>query len=133
MEKIRKKKISMINDIIDKKEEEFVANNEVKIPIVLGWTNTDDLAKDIWGSIHSILLKGYPVFAYRDMEKFQIVIVRNSETDYAMGMITPGYSMLLPHIPLDYLSEKVIEDLENFKVNKSIIESYKQIIEDLKK
>ena len=115
---------------------------------IWGWDNSMDVAGSIWGSIHASLLKGDLVFAYRPLSKegsklVQLVIVRNfhieyiaaMETkvydDYAVGYITSGYTALLPHVPLRYLKDEMSGYLEDWKVSKEILNTYKAIIEDL--
>ena len=113
---------------------------------IWGWEDSMEVASSIWGSIHASLLNGDLVFAYRPLGKdtgrlVQLVIVRNfhydpgsSEKiydDYAVGYITSGYTALLPHVPLRYLSEEMTGYLEEWKINKEILNTYKAIIEDL--
>ena len=49
-------------------------------------------------------------------------------TDYGVGIITAGYTMLYPHVDKEYLTE-LAQDLEKWKVDKKIVEVYKKIIE----
>lgn len=100
------------------------------LPIVIGWSDINELAENIWCSIHSVLLNGKLLFAYRN-NNFQIVLVKNNVNDFAIGMITQGYTMLLPHIPKSFLKESLV-DLKNNKIEKTIIDIYNKIIEDLK-
>lgn len=105
---------------------------------VYGWENAMSVASDLWASIHSSLLAGDLVFAYKDIigesGLSQIVIVSNQLTmDFSVGMITTGYTALLPHVPLDYLTGTVLGDLKKYKVDKNIIKTYEQIIENYKK
>ena len=103
---------------------------------VIGWRNAMECANDLWSSIHSSLLSGNLVFAYKETksgsEFGQIVVVQNINFnhDFAIGMITSGYTMLLPHIPYEYLETVVLEDFKKYKINQQIVEIYKQIIED---
>lgn len=110
--------------------------NVLKKEYIFGWNNLDDLAREVWNSIHCILLKGIPIFAYKDHNGFQVVIVKNEFTnqpnDFAIGMMTQGYTMLLPHIPIEYLCTCVLDDLKSNKIEKRIIEIYEHIIEDYK-
>lgn len=116
-------------------------NEEIIRQNVWGWESATAAASDIWSSIHNILLSGKLVFAYRNgyggSELAQLVVVRNIDQrdgklldDYGIGMFTTGYSVLLPHVPYSYVEGEVTEDLKKYKVDKKIIETYKQIIKD---
>ena len=93
---------------------------------IYGWDDDMEVAKSVWGSIHSCLLDGDLVFAYRPKQKknaklLQLVIVRNFHLedtlvvntpkkvydDFAVGYITSGYTALLPHVPLRYLKDEM--------------------------
>ena len=111
---------------------------------VWGWENAMSVANDLWASIHSSLLSGDLVFAYKETkgnsEFSQIIIVQNKnlnpmtgELDFGVGMVTTGYTSLLPHVPYAYLEDIILEDLKKYKVDKSILEIYKQIIKIYKK
>lgn len=149
MEKTRKKK-QIINDgseliagRINRAEEccsnpydeKEYAKMEVNNDFVFGsWKSSEEVATSIWSSIHYSLLEGNLVFAYRSIgsEHFQIVIVKdrsNNELDtFSIGMMNDKYTALLPNMPYEYLAEIVVNDLSNNKVEKNIIEIYKQII-----
>lgn len=111
---------------------------------VIGWSSAMECANDIWSSIHSSLLSGNLVFAFKSTksgsEFGQIVVVQNLDRyngnllkdDFGIGMITTGFTMLLPHAPFKYLEEDIVEDLKKYKVDKEIIEVYKRIIEKFK-
>ena len=117
---------------------------------IWGWNDSMEVASSVWGSIHASLLNGDLVFAYRPLGKdegklVQLVIVRNFHfedtlvvnspkkvyDDFAVGYITSGYTALLPHVPLRYLSQEMAGYLEDWKINKEILNTYKAIIEDL--
>lgn len=111
---------------------------------VWGWENAMSVANDLWASIHSSLLSGDLVFAYKETkgnsEFSQIIVVQNKnlnpmtgELDFGVGMVTTGYTSLLPHVPYAYLEDIILEDLKKYKVDKSILEIYKQIIKIYKK
>lgn len=124
---------------LDKQTPEAVRVNQ----IVFGaWQNVDQVAGDIWSSIHSSLLEGYPLFAYKSTQQgselVQIVVVKRFDPntlkvkDYGVGMITTGYSALVPHVPHSYLEDVVLEDLKKYKIDKEIQTIFKQIIENEK-
>ena len=113
-------------------EEEFT--DERINQIVWGWDSVDKAAAEVFASIHRTLLEGVPVFLYKNTntksDLCQVVVVRNIDEqtgklsdDYGMGMITAGFSVLY-----DLLS-----DLEKYKVDKKIINTYVSIINALKK
>lgn len=103
---------------------------------VIGWKNAMDCANDIWCSIHSSLLSGKLVFAFKETRvnsDFRQVVITQSVSDpldFAIGMITTGYSMLLPHVPFEYLSTIVVDDFKKYKVDSNIQEIYKQVISE---
>lgn len=115
--------------------------NQVKEDqIVIGWSDANEVASSIWSSIHSSLLDGKLVFAYKpykESELTQLVVVRNLkddaygrviDKDYAVGMMTSGFSMLLPHVPFEYLDNDLVSDMKKYKVDKETIETFKKFI-----
>lgn len=108
--------------------------------VIVGWGDANEVASSIWSSIHSSLLSGKLVFAYkpyRESELTQLVVVRNlkddtygrvMDKDYAVGMMTSGFSMLLPHVPLEYLENDLVNDMNKYKVDKETIETFKKFI-----
>ena len=145
-QKKESKKITKAHsDITTEKTGSIDSSSELRY--IWGWENSMDVAGSVWGSIHSSLLSGDLVFAYRPLSKgdrlAQLVIVRNFHMDYvgtmdvkvyddyAVGYITSGYTALLPHVPLRYLKDEMSEYLGDWKVEKEILNTYKAIIEDL--
>ena len=133
--------------IPDEQENQMVENR-----LFWGWQCVDDVAKEVWCSVHSSLLKGDLVFAYKSPRKQdtlkQIVIVRNFEmveppalsmepqkmyTSYGVGYITSGYSALLPNVPYEYISGEIVDYLKDWKIDKTIINTYEAIVEELGK
>lgn len=123
-------------------EEEFT--DERINQIVWGWDSVDKAAAEVFASIHRTLLEGVPVFLYKNTntksDLCQVVVVRNIDEqtgklsdDYGMGMITAGFSVLYPHLPIEYLESDLLSDLEKYKVDKKIINTYVSIINTLKK
>ena len=134
----------------ERRETKTVGTSTETVPTtnIFGWENDYQVAETIWGSIHSSLLDGDLVFAYRSSTQGsklgQIIVVRNFKivssgvlldpkvyTDFGVGYITSGYTALLPHVPLEYLKEEVYKYLEEWKIDKNILGTYKAIIEDL--
>lgn len=134
---MKKKYTTTIQDNI----EELEVPREIKEnQVVWGWENAQKVAEDLWSGIHSTLLQGNLMFAYKNTsnnsELGQIVVVQNNNqtaNDFGVGMFTNGYSALIPHVPIDYLESEVLGDLIKYKVDKKIIETYKCIVEDKKK
>lgn len=108
--------------------------------VIVGWGDANEVASSIWSSIHSSLLSGKLVFAYKpykESELTQLVVVRNlkndtygrvMDKDYAVGMMTSGFSMLLPHVPFEYLDNDLVSDMNKYKVDKETIETFKKFI-----
>ena len=112
-----------------------------------GWENTMEAATDIYNSMHSNLLSGEFVFGYKNTsgaeksDLVQLIVVRyRKETSdnnypndlYGIGVVTTGYSMMLPKVPITYLEGELVNDLTRWKLDKSILNIFKKIIEDLK-
>ena len=116
------------------------------LQIVNGWKSVDDCACSVWGSIHSSLLQGELVYAYRRTDTksdlIQLVIVKNlpqydqitgkeipgSSWGYSLGMMTTGFTVLYPRLPIEYLESDVLVDMKKYKVDKELIDTYTQII-----
>lgn len=115
-------------------------NQVMEDQMLVGWGDANEVASSIWSSIHSSLLDGKLVFAYKpykESELTQLVVVRNLkddvcgrviDKDYAVGMMTSGFSMLLPHVPLEYLENDLVNDMNKYKVDKETIETFKKFI-----
>ena len=119
---------------------------------IYGFEDSMAVARSIMGSIHENLLKGDLVFAYRSTAAsnkttyFQVVVVNDLEevldpvrgyikvptNKFSVSTITSGYSAYIPHMPIEYL-EEVIADMEDGKVDKKVIVTFKAIVEDLMK
>jgi hypothetical protein len=131
----------------------YCSNDEYVIDqnrAIVGWDTIDDVARSVWSSVHSKLLEGDLVFAYKTGNRYdklkQIIVVRNFEwyqagnlqpikvyKDFAVGYITSGYTALLPHVPFRYISGELKDALDEWKLPKSVLGTYKAIIEDLDK
>lgn len=135
------------NNTIEDKEQLTNVNEQPIIDAtdqyVFGWESAEKVASDIWASVHNTLLNGILIFAYRPTNNgtdlVQIVVTKNIRyevgpgkfTDgdgYAVGMITTGFSMLLPKVPIEYLESDLFDDLKKYKVDKNILDTYRQII-----
>lgn len=124
--------VNQINEI----EENNIPNEIKENKSIWGWENSMQVANDVWSSIHNSLLEGELIFAYKsttsDSNLSQIVIVKNMNGSFGVGMMTTGFTCLLPSVPIEYLKSEVLDDLKKYKVNNKIIETYKRIIEDIK-
>lgn len=113
--------------------------------VIIGWRNADEVAASVWSSIHSKLVEGSLVFAYKSTndktDLVQLVVVRNIKRDafgnpmnldnsYAVGMVTKGFTMLLPNVPLTYVENDVINDMKKYKLEKDLIDLYKQVVKN---
>lgn len=114
--------------------------NKQEIKTVWGWQSPTDCAESVWCGLHRRLLEGNLVFAYRNTNSHssdlsQCVVVKNDYTglndDFSVGVITTGYSMLLPHVPITYLEGELLDELKKQKIDKVILGTYEQIIKDL--
>lgn len=115
-------------------------NQVMEDQMLVGWGDANEVESSIWSSIHSSLLDGKLVFAYKpykESELTQLVVVRNLkddvcgrviDKDYAVGMMTSGFSMLLPHVPFEYLDNDLVSDMKKYKVDKETIETFKKFI-----
>lgn len=104
---------------------------KTKIPLIYGWSSPEEVAQEVWCSIHNSLLRGILLFAIKS-SSYNMVIVKMKENDYGVGMmINNGYTMLLPHVPKDYVSNEVPKELLSLKTDKKIIEDFKLILEDI--
>lgn len=137
------------NIIEDERKMEENSENTVRYcqTVYGGWNNVDECASAVWSSIHSSLLEGELVFAYKSTsgksELQQFVLVKNllgKEADgygdlrtckkagYALGMITSGFSVLYPYIPEKYLLETGLDDLKKYKVPADVIKAYINLV-----
>lgn len=125
--------VCMEKQALKMSEEDYKRQKEMNI---IGWESASACANDVWNSIHSSLLSGNLIFAYKShnhgTELGQIIIVQNINQyhDFAVGMMTTGFTSLLPHVPWEYLDSVVTEDLKKYKVESSIRDIFKQIIEE---
>jgi hypothetical protein len=113
---------------------------DVKEPLdgeryVWGWHSVEEAAADLYSSLHRDLLNGRPLFLYKNTtsgksDLIQVVVVESTKNpnDYALGVVTTGYSYLYPHVGKDYLISELIVDLTKWKIDKKIIEEYTKIV-----
>ena len=64
----------------------------------------------------------------------QVVVVKNYRdgairpNSYSVGIITKGWSVFYPNVPLEYLEGDLAGDLKKWKVEDDIIKTYKQLL-----
>lgn len=80
--------------------------------------------------------EGETIFAYHPgklSEKLlQVIVVKNysKPDDYSVAITTAEYSSVLCHVPSTYLRVELYDMLEGLGINKNILETFKQIIQD---
>lgn len=88
----------------------------INLPVVIGWENSRQVAEEVWSGLHSWILRGDLIFAYRSEDKSsylkQLVIVKMNDK-YVVSQYTDKYTMLMPGVGLDYLTEVVLRDFED--------------------
>lgn len=103
-----------------------------------GWADVNAAACEIFNSIHHTLLEGQFIFGYKNTfgpeksQLMQIVVVRFSSDVFGVGVVTSGYTMLLPQVPITYLEVELAEDLKKWKIESYILNTYKSIINEIK-
>lgn len=103
-----------------------------------GWADINEAASDVFNSIHRNLLEGHFIFGYKNTfgpeksQLMQVVVVRFSNDVFGVGVVTSGYTMLLPQVPITYLEVEFAEDLKKWKIENYILNTYKSIINNIK-
>ena len=103
-----------------------------------GWSDVNEAACDVFNSIHRNLLEGQFVFGYKNTfgpeksQLMQVIVVRFSKDVFGVGVVTSGYTMLLPQVPITYLDVEFAEDLKKWKIESHILNTYKSIINKIK-
>ena len=115
-----------------------------------GWSDTMEAANDIYNSLHSNLLAGEFVFGYKNVtgmkksDLAQLIVVRfrkgcenlgtigDPVDTFGVGVITTGYSMLLPKVPLEYLETELVSDLEKWKIETNILNTFKRLLANIR-
>lgn len=118
-----KKKIPINKEEI-KQEEEVQPSPQQAYPIN-GWSCVEELADDVYSSIHSGLLQGNLVYALRCQEIPRLVITQRLDTgDFMVGEIMPGWTAYYPRVPYQFLFNDILEDMRKLKLSKETIENY---------
>lgn len=142
MEKTRKKKTSS-TIVVEEKNDHVIKASDLNNDTVMypkncwGWENASEAACDVFNSLHRSLLEGIFIFGYKNIfgpDKSQLqqcVVVRFDTNVFGVGVVTAGYTMLLPRVPFSYLETELLEDLKKWKIEKEIIETFKAILKNL--
>lgn len=104
---------------------------------IYGWNSEDELAKEIFeDGLFSDLLKGPLVFAYKNTKKtgtiYKLVISKRLDTSefrYGFVSFSKGWKCFNPKSPKEFLLSIMLEELEENKTDKSIIQSFVENIE----
>ena len=96
---------------------------------IYGYQDADEVALDISSGIHSSLLKGYFVFAYRGSGDLRrLVVTRTGQDTWMYGIITPGWTELVSRINQEGLLEMCVSKMETCKIPINIIDDFKYFI-----
>lgn len=132
-------KYIMRKKIQEEENSDNCLSEEMSEQIIFGsWRNTEAVAADLWGGVHSTLLESTPFFAYKSVKQgsdlIQVVVVSYTDAfnNFGIGMVTTGFSMLLPHVPVEYLEDVLVADLKKYKVETKIIDTFEQLITNYK-
>ena len=108
--------------------------------VVGGWESAEQVANSLWSSIHeSLLFDTDLVFAYKStkpgVDISQVVVVQHVDPNtnellglFSVGIMTSGFTALVPKVPIEYLEKDVVLDMEKYKVEKNYIETFKEIL-----
>ncbi len=97
---------------------------------IYGYGSVDEVASEIAGSIHCTLLSGAFVFAYRgtgDLKR--LVVTRTGDDTWMYGIVTTGWTGLVPKASKAELIDLVLPELVSKKTDKRVIEDFKYYIE----
>lgn len=96
---------------------------------IYGYQDATEVASEISGSIHSSLLSGYFVFAYRGSGDLRrVVVTRVAQDTWMYGIVTPGWTVLVPKISREGLLTMVGDEMEARKIPNNIIDDFKYFV-----
>jgi len=96
---------------------------------IYGYQDASEVAVDISGGIHNSLLSGYFVFAYRGSGDLRrIVVTRTGQDTWMYGIVTSGWTALVPKINRDGLLEMCVSEMELRKISNNIIDDFKYFV-----
>lgn len=112
---------------------DYNAQVDQRIQQVCGaWKTADEAASGVWHSVHSELLKGDLVFAFKSTSpgsNIQQLVVVKFLDKFSVGVIYSGYTMLLPKVPYEYLTTTLLDDLKKNKPGEDVIKAYNYILD----
>ena len=112
-----------------KKPETKQTQPEVPHYNIYGYQDANEVAAEISGSIHNSLLSGYFVFAYRSSGDLRrLVVTRTAQDTWMYGIVTPGWTALIPKISREGLLTMVTDEMETRKVPNNIIDDFKYFV-----
>lgn len=102
-----------------------VAEAPARVPVrIHGWGSPEQVAYDISGGLHDRLLQGHFVFAARPVsgEVKELVVSRRGPDTWMYGIVTTGWTGLIPGIGRDGIMGTLVPMLESKKVGADIIQ-----------
>ena len=114
------------------KEEKEVKKDNIQQDInppqvyqINGWSCVEELADEVYSSIHSGLLQGNLVYALKCQEIPRLVITQRVDTgEFMIGEIMPGWTAYYPRVPYQFLYSDILEDMKKLKLPKETIDNY---------
>lgn len=114
------------------KEEKEVKKDNIQQDInppqvyqINGWSCVEELADEVYSSIHSGLLQGNLVYALKCQEIPRLVITQRVDTgEFMVGEFMPGWTAYYPRVPYQFLYSDVLEDMKKLKLPKETIDNY---------
>ena len=101
--------------------------------MIYGWGSAQEVADSVFKQSANILLEGYLVFAFRQVEKdgnFQVVISQRLKQEswekldsYAVYIVTNGWSGVVPDVKVGFITDSVIPLLKDHKVKAELIDA----------
>jgi hypothetical protein len=114
------------------KEEKEVKKDNIQQDInppqvyqINGWSCVEELADEVYSSIHSGLLQGNLVYALKCQEIPRLVITQRVDTgEFMVGEFMPGWTAYYPRVPYQFLYSDILEDMKKLKLPKETIDNY---------
>ena len=96
---------------------------------IYGYQDATEVASEISESIHSSLLSGDFVFAYRGSGDLRrVVVTRVAQDTWMYGIVTSGWTTLVPKISREGLLAMVGDEMETRKIPNNIIDDFKYFV-----
>ena len=108
-----------------KQEEVKTEEQKPIIYPVTGWSCVEELADEVYSSIHSGLLFGNLVYALKCEEIPRLVITQRVDTgEFMLGEVFSGWTAYYPRIPYQALVSDVSNDMKKLKLPKETIDNF---------